>query len=91
MLSLLFSFIIHVYRYEWRYQGEKINEDRRKIRFDERTGDLFIGEFFEETLSGDYQCVAKNDYGTTMTPYLQINATGIYPYFFFLFLNIKYM
>jgi len=47
-----------------------------KVAFDANTGTLNIGAFFSGDLSGMYQCVVSNDYGTTMTPYLQIVRAG---------------
>ncbi|WAR17087.1 NRG-like protein [Mya arenaria] len=51
-----------------------------EVRFDENTGSLFIGEYFNEQLTGDYQCVVSNAYGTAMTPYLTISATVAYAF-----------
>ena len=47
-----------------------------KVAFDANTGTLNIGQKFSGDLSGMYQCVVSNDYGTTMTPYLQIVRAG---------------
>ncbi|XP_052251605.1 neurofascin-like [Dreissena polymorpha] len=62
-------------KYEWRFNGEKLNAREKEARFDPNTGSLFIGEYFNEQLTGDYQCVVSNEYGTSMTPYLRIAAT----------------
>ena len=64
------------FRYEWRFNGEKLNAREKEARFDPNTGSLFIGEYFNEQLTGDYQCIVSNEYGTSMTPYLRIAATG---------------
>ncbi|KAH3711565.1 hypothetical protein DPMN_071236 [Dreissena polymorpha] len=62
-------------KYEWRFNEEKLNADEKEAGFDANTGSLFIGEFFNEQLTGDYQCVVSNEFGTAMTPYLRIAAT----------------
>ena len=48
-----------------------------KVAFDANTGTLNIGAMFSGDLSGMYQCVVSNDYGTAMTPYLEIVQAGM--------------
>ncbi|WAR17044.1 NRG-like protein [Mya arenaria] len=67
-------------KYEWRYNGQRISARPEEVRFDENAGSLFIGEYFNEQLTGDYQCVVSNAYGTAMTPYLTISATVAYAF-----------
>ncbi|KAH3711577.1 hypothetical protein DPMN_071248 [Dreissena polymorpha] len=67
-------------KYEWRFNGEKLNASEQEARFDANTGSLFIGEYFNEQLTGDYQCVVSNEFGTAMTPYFRIAATVANPF-----------
>lgn len=38
-------------------------------------GTLFVSDKFNKHCDGDYQCVATNQNGASMTPYLRLNAT----------------
>ncbi|XP_052251619.1 neurofascin-like [Dreissena polymorpha] len=69
-----------ILKYAWRFNGEKLSDREKEARFDAKTGSLFIGEYFNEQLTGDYQCVVSNDYGLSMTPYLRIAATVSNPF-----------
>ena len=42
----------------------------------EDDGTLSVSDEFETKCDGDYQCVAENQNGASMTPYLRLNATG---------------
>ncbi|WAR17126.1 hypothetical protein MAR_031720 [Mya arenaria] len=41
-----------------------------------QTGNLMVGTLFGNADSGDYQCIATNSYGTTMTPYVKLILAG---------------
>ncbi|KAH3711585.1 uncharacterized protein LOC127857002 [Dreissena polymorpha] len=59
-------------KYRWTVDGNPVINRVNQVEFSESNGTLFIGERFEVSHSGNYSCVVKNDYGETMTPYLQL-------------------
>lgn len=61
-------------KYYWIYKGANITWDKNIVSFSVDNGTLTTGAKFETQHSGEYQCVAYNNYGTLMTPALTILA-----------------
>ncbi|XP_052762584.1 neurofascin-like [Mya arenaria] len=58
--------------YKWTFNGENIKSGSTSVAFSPQTGNLMVGTLFGNADSGDYQCIATNSYGTTMTPYVKL-------------------
>ncbi|XP_053381957.1 contactin rig-6-like [Mercenaria mercenaria] len=67
-------------KYYWTFNGERISSDESTVAVDETTGLLTTGSSFSESNSGDYQCFAYNDVGTTMTPILKLVTAKAGPF-----------
>lgn len=67
-------------KYYWTFNGTRIEVNENILSFDENDGTLTTGSFFGRAYSGDYQCIAYNDEGASMTSVLKILAAFDAPF-----------
>ena len=71
-----------IFRYKWLLNGVEIGKLGGKaascnaLLSVDSEGTLYISGDYSEICDGDYQCVAENSNGRSMTPYLRLNKTG---------------
>lgn len=66
--------------YMWLVNGTEVQARADVVTYNKTSGDLKIGQQFYEAYTGDYQCIAYNENGKAMTPFLKLIATIAQPF-----------